>query len=142
MGVVCLGHGMGNTYVDRNGYLRDEETDFLVHREIYEKAYGVVANRWVVHHVNGDKKDNRPENLVSLHWRIHDAIHQTWPKGTLPSKNEILLWLRIIARFSPKVARGLLAQGKPRKTARRPLKPKRAAIFKPTVLIRKKGATS
>lgn len=118
------------TYKDEFGYLRFSENDLLVHREIYEDTHGSAAHRWVVHHVNGDKLDNRPENLVALHWRVHNAIHEEWPRGRLPAKEDILLWLRVIARFSPKIAKGLTAQGRKRKVrARRPSKVMQARII-------------
>ncbi|MBP5168522.1 MAG: HNH endonuclease, partial [Oscillospiraceae bacterium] len=28
-----------------------------------------------VHHINGDKKDNRPENLEVMDWREHSRMH-------------------------------------------------------------------
>lgn len=121
------------TYIDQHGYERYRETDLLVHREVYAEKFGNIAHRWIVHHVDGNKRNNDPENLISLHWRVHDLIHQVFPKGQLPKKNEIILWLRVIARFSPKVAKGLEAQGSPRKTKAK----KRKGKVRPRVVLRK-----
>ena len=45
------------------------------HRYIWEQAYGKLPEGWVIHHLNGEKKDNRIENLMAMprgrHWSDH-----------------------------------------------------------------------
>lgn len=42
------------------------------HRLVWEQAHGKPVPRgWVVHHLNGVKKDNRPENLVAMSRHYH-----------------------------------------------------------------------
>ena len=47
----------------------------LLHRMIYEKEIGQIPQGFVVHHVNGDKLDNRPENLVAMSNSEHSKHH-------------------------------------------------------------------
>lgn len=68
--------GLGSVYQDENGYERDSKTKRLVHRTVCRKAHGKFPSSWHVHHVNGEKKDNRPENLIALPGACHFAIHK------------------------------------------------------------------
>ncbi len=56
-------------------YLRHKSTH--VHRLVAEEALGRPLPRGAeVHHINGDKHDNRPSNLVILNSRAeHSALH-------------------------------------------------------------------
>lgn len=47
-----------------------------LHRAIYERHHGVKLPRSVhVHHINGDKRDNRIENLEAIPATVHGAMH-------------------------------------------------------------------
>ena len=55
------------TYIDDRGYLRFRDTNRLVHRWVMEKYLRIKLKPWqIIHHRNGNKLDNRPENLQVL----------------------------------------------------------------------------
>ena len=52
-----------------------KQTDFQ-HRIVWMKHYGEIPIGMVIHHINGDKKDNRIENLICLTKSEHSLIHK------------------------------------------------------------------
>ena len=52
-----------------NGYVYE-------HRLVYEAVHGSVPKSHVVHHKNGDKQDNRPENLEAMPQSDHMKLHR------------------------------------------------------------------
>ncbi len=44
----------------------------LEHRYIWEQAFGPIPKGIILHHLNGDKTDNRLENLCALHRNEHN----------------------------------------------------------------------
>lgn len=48
-----------------------------LHQRIVEEATGPLPAGWEIHHVNEDKRDNRPENLVACETtRTHDLVER------------------------------------------------------------------
>jgi hypothetical protein len=79
-------HWKGGQRIDRQGYVLVLNPDRTGHRDRYVLAHRLIMERHLgrklspeehVHHRNGDKTDNRLENLVLLtnqqHGRLHDA---------------------------------------------------------------------
>ena len=65
------------TYKDKNGYLRFNGSNKLVHRWVVEKELGhPLPKGSVVHHKNRNKLDNRLSNLkVYSSQKQHEAAH-------------------------------------------------------------------
>jgi hypothetical protein len=57
-------------FIDGNGRQKS------VHRRVMEKKLGgPIRCGQVVHHINGDKGDNRPKNLVAVTRAVHGRLH-------------------------------------------------------------------
>ena len=46
------------------------------HRFVYKNHYGKIPLSWVVHHIDNNRLNNHPDNLIALPRRVHDAIHR------------------------------------------------------------------
>jgi hypothetical protein len=58
-------------------YIHIKGHNIAEHRHIWEQHYGAIPKGCVVHHINGDKLDNRIENLDVIqsnaeHRRLHN----------------------------------------------------------------------
>jgi hypothetical protein len=65
-------------YIGRGGYLRWKEGNKLCHRDIAYRFLdhrGLSFSDYDVHHRNGDKWDNNPENLQLLNREEHQLAH-------------------------------------------------------------------
>ena len=45
------------------------------HRAVWERVNGPIPDGYVIHHINGDGHDNRPENLMMLTKSQHQQLH-------------------------------------------------------------------
>ena len=78
----------GKPYVlDDTGYYRSiKRNGTLLHREIWQMTNGPIPEGHEIHHVNGNKTDNRKENLVMLNKHSHLKKHGVGERT--PSREE------------------------------------------------------
>ena len=88
------GMAKGKVYKE-NGYLvvyirgYNKKGNAKVHRLAAEKNMGrKLLKSEVVHHINGDRTDNRIENLRVMGWGEHSSLHRAQEK-----KRKLLLWV-------------------------------------------------
>lgn len=62
----------------QDGYLEIAKT--REHRRVWEESNGPIPYRMVIHHINGDKLDNRIENLEPMTRSGHMKLHKPRPK--------------------------------------------------------------
>ena len=60
----------------------------LVHRKIWIKHYGEIPKDFIIHHKNGNKKDNRIENLQSISRSEHTKSHTN--RNVVPKPNSVV----------------------------------------------------
>jgi len=48
----------------------------LEHRHTWENHFGKIPKGMVIHHINGNKKDNKIENLQMVTVKQHGELHQ------------------------------------------------------------------
>ena len=68
----------GNAYQRTDGYIQitsGPNKGKLLHRLIYEDCFGSIPKGFCVHHINGDKTDNNPSNLMLLSKSNHHSLH-------------------------------------------------------------------
>ena len=64
------------TYEDENGYLRFKDSHKYVHIWVMRKKINRPLKKGeIVHHVNGNKKDNSDSNLIVLNKEQHYKLH-------------------------------------------------------------------
>src|SRR3990167_3298471 len=79
MGKQRRKYGTGS--ITRKGYIRFGSNEFE-HRRGWKQHYGSIPKGMFIHHKNGDKKDNRIENLELVDATTHKRLHSgcIWKK--------------------------------------------------------------
>ncbi|MFC2056246.1 HNH endonuclease signature motif containing protein [Chloroflexota bacterium] len=64
------------THEDENGYLRFNDSNKLFHRWVMERKVGRSLKKGeIVHHINGNKRDNTDVNLAIITPELHYQLH-------------------------------------------------------------------
>ncbi len=67
---------MDNKYIDKKGYPRWKNTGLLVHRTVAAaKVGGRIFKGFVVHHLDGNKRNFRKNNLWVMSRSAHSRLH-------------------------------------------------------------------
>ena len=82
----------GNAYKRKDGYYqisRGANQGKLLHRLIYEECFGSIPEGFCIHHIDNDKENNSPNNLMLLsksnHHKLHmnGSNHPRWDNGLI-----------------------------------------------------------
>lgn len=61
--------------IEAQGY-KITANGFIEHREICRKVHGPFPPEWVVHHIDFNRTNNSPENLIALPNELHQQLHR------------------------------------------------------------------
>lgn len=67
-------------WLNEQGYKIDNKGR-LLHRIVCRTANGWFPKRWVVHHIDENKLNNSPENLIAMPSKLHNTIHSFMKSG-------------------------------------------------------------
>ena len=82
----------GNGHQRTDGYIQITSGPYkgkLLHRLIYEEVFGPIPKGYAIHHIDGDKTNNNPSNLMLLTKSNHHSLHMKgtshprWDKGRI-----------------------------------------------------------
>lgn len=82
----------GNARVDANGYYtitsrKEGNNNKRLHRLIWEDHYQAkIPENYIIHHINGDKTDNRIQNLQCVKEKNHLSYHNKGEKNPFYGK--------------------------------------------------------
>ena len=68
----------GNAYKRKDGYYQISSginQGKLLHRLIYEEVFGPIPEGFHVHHLDNDKENNDPSNMILLSKSNHHKLH-------------------------------------------------------------------
>lgn len=86
-GKRALFNGLVFVRDDQTGYYLNSMLHMRLHRAVYEYYYGAIPDSYHVHHIDHDKANNEPENLIALSQEDHLKLH--WAESTEERRAEM-----------------------------------------------------
>lgn len=83
---------------NKNGYWQFTDSNKYVHIHNAQKAYGKIPSGYEVHHINGDKNNNKASNLIVVNKKQHKVIEDVNRKRI--NKNIAYFILNGLAAFT------------------------------------------
>lgn len=74
-GKRALFEGMVFTRDDDTGYYLNSTNHLRLHRAVYERYNGAIPSGYHVHHIDHNRRNNEPENLIALTAEEHERLH-------------------------------------------------------------------
>ena len=53
----------------------DKRKERSAHRRAYQEVYGEIPSGRHIHHIDGDHRNNEPDNLIAVSREMHQAFH-------------------------------------------------------------------
>lgn len=86
-------------YASGNGYYKHK--GHYLHRDMWEYYRGEIPEGFIVHHINGDKEDNRPENLECIPEIAHRLSHSNDKRvRSTPAEKQKIIELWSVSKFT------------------------------------------
>ena len=79
----------GGISENKQGYLVLNKVKKYIHRIVWEENFGKIPSGLIVHHKNGDKSDNRIENLEIMSRAEHQKLHDPMGWKTRPKNSSL-----------------------------------------------------
>lgn len=74
-GDVAVYNGLNYRKDKKTGYYLNAKTHKRLHVAVYENEVGAIQNGYHVHHVDFNKDNNEPENLIAMTSGEHEKLH-------------------------------------------------------------------
>jgi hypothetical protein len=76
----------GNTIYERTNRITINGKVVYEHRNIYETTYGEIPKGYIIHHIDGDTKNNNISNLQLMKQSEHIKLHMNKFKENIKSQ--------------------------------------------------------